>query len=134
MAESLIPEIVPGLVAVEYVGPERKGGPQKGSVKNVYPIDAKELLMSREYKLVENGAVEAARLNANPLRRIASDPALVVTEVTGIEGQVHVADSEKEAEKAIAAADHKGEATKVVPQAAKAEGTPTGAKAPDDKK
>lgn len=134
MAENLIPEIIPGLVAVKYVGPDKDGNPKKGTVKNVYPIDAKEMLMSREYELVENGAVEAARLNANPLRKIPTDAALIVTEVVGIEGQLHIADSEKSAEKAIEAADHGGDATKVVPHAGKAEGAPTGANTADDKK
>lgn len=142
MAEALIPEIVPGLVAVEFVGKEVEGGPKKGAVKNVFPIDAKEMLMSREYKLVENGSVEAARLNANPLRRVAADPRLVVTEVTGIEGQVHVAASEADAKEAIEAGDHDGESAPkadtqpvaTTPQPGKAPGTPTGAKSESDKK
>lgn len=100
MAENLLPEVIPGMVAVEYVGSDNKeSGETKGMTKNVFPIDAKELIATGKYKLVDNGAVEAARLAATPLRNAqAANPDIVVTEVAGIGGQVHVADSPKEAE------------------------------------
>jgi hypothetical protein len=141
MAESLIPEVIPGLVQVK----EKK----TGAFKTVYPIDAKELLMSGDFELVENGAVEAARINANPLRQFGINPKIVVAEVTGIAGQAHVASDEKGAEKLIKASDHGGKEvtqkvmdtptaeaetvrTGVMP--AKAAGTPTGAKSDTDKR
>lgn len=141
MAESLLPEVIPGLVQVKET--------KSGKVKTVFPIDAKELLMSGDFELVENGAVEAARINANPLRQFGINPKIVVAEVTGIAGQAHVATDEKEADKLIKAADHGGkevatptadtpateaETARTRVEPAKAAGTPTGAKSADDKK
>lgn len=107
MAENLLPEVIPGMVAVQYVGADDKeSSEKKGSVKNVFPIDAKDLVATGNYKLVDNGSVEAARLNANPLRSAqAAAPEVVVAEVTGVGGQVHVADDAKAAEEAKKASD-----------------------------
>src|ERR1043166_3537236 len=101
MAENILPEVIPGMVAVEYTGADNKDtGETKGFVKNVFPIDAKELIATGNYKLVDNGAVEAARLSATPLRSAqAANPNVVVTEVAGVGGQVVVAPSEEEADK-----------------------------------
>src|ERR1043166_8870159 len=90
MAENILPEVIPGMVAVEYTGADNKDtGETKGFVKNVFPIDAKELIATGNYKLVDNGAVEAARLSATPLRSAqAANPNVVVTEVAGVGGQV----------------------------------------------
>lgn len=148
MAESLIPEVLPGLVQVRRKGADVKSGDRvlekKGALKTVFPIDAKELLMSGDYELVENGAVEAARINANPLRSLGINPEITVAEVTGIAGQVHIATDEGEAEKLIKASDHGGKEVGEAPggavaaetraEPAKAAGTPTGAKTPDEKK
>lgn len=105
MAENLIPEVIPGMVAVEYVGSDNKeSGEMKGMTKNVFPIDAKELIATGKYKLVDNGAVEAARLSATPLRSAqAANPDVVVAEVAGVAGEVVVADTPKQAEKLAAA-------------------------------
>ena len=107
MAENLLPEVIPGMVAVQYVGADDKdSGEKKGSVNNVFPIDAKDLVATGSYKLVDNGSVEAARLNANPLRAAqAAAPEVVVAEVTGVGGQVHVAEDAKAAEAAKKASD-----------------------------
>jgi hypothetical protein len=81
--ENLLPSaMVPGLVTIE---------DKDGNRQNVHPIDAKELIRSGDYTLVENGAVEAARIAATPLRSgmaagIPDD--MVVTEVSGIAGAV----------------------------------------------
>lgn len=81
--ENLLPSaMVPGLVTVE---------DKDGNKQNVYPIDAKEMIRSGDYTLVENGAVEAARMAATPLRSgmaagIPSDQ--IVAEVSGIAGMV----------------------------------------------
>lgn len=147
MAESLLPEVIPGLVQIERTAADDKNtGEKKGAVKNVFPIDAKELLASGDYRLVENGAVEAARMNANPLRAFGINPKITVAEVTGIAGQAHVANSEEEAEKLAKASDHggkevpaeklpgaDGEAPAARVEPAKAPGSPVGAKG-DDKK
>jgi hypothetical protein len=151
MAESLIPEVIPGLVQVRRKAADDKNtGEKKGSLKTVYPIDAKDLLMTGDYELVENGAVEAARLNANPLRQFSIPEKTVVAEVTGIAGQAHVAPSEEEAQKLVKASDHdgkevglpdgsetaanSGQTATARPEPAKAPGTPTGAKSESDKK
>lgn len=101
MAENLIPEVIPGMVAVQYVGSDNKeSGEHKGMTKNVFPIDAKELIGTGKYKLVDNGAVEAARLSATPLRNAqAANPEVVVTEVAGVAGELVVAADEKTADK-----------------------------------
>lgn len=145
MAESLIPEVIPGLVQVKRLAADdKRTGEKKGAMKTVFPIDAKDLLRSGDYELVENGAVEAARMNANPLRQFSIPEKTVVAEVTGIAGQAHVANSEEEAKKLIKASDHGGK--EVAPEAvneetaparaepAKAAGTPTGARADAEKK
>jgi hypothetical protein len=110
MAENLIPEVIPGMVAVQYTGADNKDtGERAGMAKNVFPIDAKDLIATGNYKLVDNGAVEAARLNANPMRTVAAaTPQTVVSEVTGIGGELHVATDAKAADAAKAAGDHDG--------------------------
>lgn len=81
--ENLLPSaMVPGLITIE---------DSKGRRQNVYPIDAVELIRGGDYKLVENGAIEAARMAATPLRSgmasgIPSDQ--IVAEVSGVEGRV----------------------------------------------
>lgn len=92
MAEDLLPTVIPGMVGLE--------NKKTGKVTNHFPVDAREIMAisSGEYKLVDNGAVEAARLNANPLRALENDRSNMVAEVTGIEGQVLVAMSAEEAE------------------------------------
>jgi len=101
MAENILPEVIPGMVAVEYTGQDNKeSGETKGMVKNVFPIDAKELIATGKYKLVDNGAVEAARLAATPLRRAApARPDSVSTEVAGVTSEVVVSPTPQEAEK-----------------------------------
>jgi hypothetical protein len=145
MAESLLPEVIPGLVQVQRVAADSKEtGEKKGAVKNVFPIDAKDLIFSGEYKLVENGAVEAARINANPLRASGVNPNIAVAEVTGIAGQVHVAPDEETKDKLVKLADNGGKekAAEELPESApapkaepaKAPGQPIGAKTDADKK
>lgn len=150
MAESLIPEVIPGLVQVKRTGPDDKNtGEKKGTMKTVYPIDAKDLLSSGEYELVENGAVEAARINANPLRNFALNPKIVAVEVTGIAGQVQVGANEEETQELIKAADNGGKEVpteSALPKSdapvrdaenkvsGKAAGQPIGAKTEADKK
>lgn len=99
MAEQMIPSgMVPGLITVKK---------KDGTMQNLWPIDAKELLASGDAELVENGAVEASRINANPLRsgRISTQAEQTVAEITGIGGKVIVAEDAKAAEKAIKAGD-----------------------------
>lgn len=98
--EQMIPSgMVPGLVTVK---------DSKGKTQNVYPIDAKELITSGEYELVDNGAVEAARMSSTPLKsgRVAVAKELVVAEIVGIEGQVVIGADEKATEVAIKAGDN----------------------------
>jgi len=112
--EQMIPSaMVPGLVTIS---------DKKGAMQNVFPIDALELIKSGEYTLVENGAVEAARMNANPLRssHFGTNPDFVVAEVTGIAGAVIVAATEKSAEDIIAAGDQPDAVTEAAEAAAKA--------------
>lgn len=81
--ETLLPAaMVPGLITIE---------DSKGRRQNVFPIDAVDLLRGGDYKLVENGAIEAARMAATPLRSgmasgIPSEN--IVAEVSGIEGRI----------------------------------------------
>ena len=98
--EQMIPSgMVPGLVTIV---------DSKGKTQNVYPIDAKELIVSGEYKLVDNGAVEAARMSSTPLKsgRVAVAADLVVAEIVGIEGQVVIGADEKQTKAAIKAGDN----------------------------
>lgn len=151
MAENLLPEVVPGLVQIRRKGGDLKNADgvvteRKGATKNVFPIDAKELLSSGDYELVENGAVEAARINANPLRSLGINPNITVAEVTGIAGQAHLAVDEETKDKLVKAADHGGkevaaeelpdgaDVPPAKPEPAKAAGTPTGAKTDADRK
>lgn len=148
MAESLIPEVIPGLVQIRRTaGDDKNTGEKKGAVKNVFPIDAMDLLKSGEFELVENGAVEAARMNANPLRSAALNPNIVVAEVTGIAGQAHIAVDEKERDRLVKESDHggkevgveklpgaDGEAPAARMEPAKAAGSPTGAKSDSERK
>ena len=98
--ETLLPAaMVPGLVTVE---------DKDGNRKNVYPIDAKDLIYSGEYTLVENGAIEAARMAATPLRSgyasgIPSDQ--IIAEVAGVEGRIIAASTPEEAEEIKEAGD-----------------------------
>lgn len=100
MAEQLIASaMVPGLVTVKK---------SDGTMQNLWPIDAKELLATGEAELVENGSIEAARLNANPLRsgRSTADLSKVVAEVTGPMPAVMVAADEKTADSVKKAGDN----------------------------
>lgn len=94
--EQLLPSaMVPGLVTIE---------DKDGKQKNVYPVDAKELINSGDYTLVENGSVEAARIAATPLRSgmAAGIPdGLIVAEISGIEGRVLIADTEENRDKIL---------------------------------
>jgi hypothetical protein len=98
--ENMLPSaMVPGLVTVECTK-SSEGGPKKG-----------------DWKLVENGAVEASRLAATPLRSgMASNLAAdhIVAEVSGIEGRVVMADSAEEADRIREAGDN---ADRVQPKA-----------------
>ncbi len=108
MAENMIPEVIPGMVAVQYAGQDNKdSGEKAGMVKNVFPVDAKEMIASGQYKLVDNGAVEAARINATSLRLYnpVHPSKLVVADVAGIASQLHLAKDEQEAEKAKATSE-----------------------------
>lgn len=98
--EQMLPSaMVPGLVTVK---------DSKGKTQNLFPIDAKELIASGEYELVDNGSAEAARLNVNPLRsgRSAAAEDLVIAEVTGIAGSVVVGADEAATKAAIKAGDN----------------------------
>ncbi len=92
--ETLLPAaMVPGLVTIK---------DKKGQMQNVYPIDAKELLASGDFELVENGAIEAARMAATPLRSgmasgIPSEN--IIAEVAGIEGRIVASSDPKEVER-----------------------------------
>src|SRR6478609_1089936 len=102
--ETLLPStLVPGMVAVVSVT-EKNPVPQ-----NVFPIDAKEMIVAGTHKLYENGSVEAARLNANPLRSgrtQVDNPDLIVAEVAGANGAVIVAETAEKADEIIQAGDH----------------------------
>jgi hypothetical protein len=99
--ENLLPSaMVPGLVTVE---------DKDGNRQNLYPVDAREAIATGDFTLVENGAVEVARLAATPLRsgmatNIPSDQ--VVAEISGIEGRLVAADDPKSAEKLIKSGDN----------------------------
>lgn len=107
--EGMLPSaMVPGLVTVE---------DKKGNRQNLYPVDAKELLarQPKDYKLVENGAIEAARLAATPLRsgmaaNIPDDQ--IVAEVSGISGRVMIGEDAKEAEAIRKSGENDGEPVK----------------------
>jgi hypothetical protein len=98
--ETLIPaSMVPGLVTIE---------DGEGNRKNVYPIDAKELLASGEFTLVENGAIEASRMAATPLRSgyasgIPSEQ--IIAEISGVEGRILAAADEDAAAEVKEAGD-----------------------------
>lgn len=63
------PDILPGMITLQYVGEDSpESGEKKDHYVNVFPVDAKELVGTGRYKLVDNGAAEAARLNSAPLR------------------------------------------------------------------
>jgi hypothetical protein len=115
--ENMLPSaMVPGLVTVECTK-SSEGGPKKGDRQNIYPVDAKERINQGDWKLVENGAVEASRLAATPLRSgMASNLAAdhIVAEVSGIEGRVVMADSAEEADRIREAGDN---ADRVQPKA-----------------
>lgn len=135
--EQMIPSgMIPGLVTI-------KG--KDGKLQNVWPIDAKELITSGEYELVENGSVEAARLNANPFRgQPIANPEVVVAEIAGIGGGIITAANEAETKKIIASGDNADEvapkletdepAPETKTTATKATGTPTGTPAKTDTK
>jgi hypothetical protein len=93
MAEDLYPTIAPGMVGLR--------NKETKVVSAHFPVDAREILTisQGEYEMVDNGAVEAARMNANPLKALETSRALIHSEVVGIEGQVLVAMSEEDAEK-----------------------------------
>jgi len=92
MAEELYPTVVPGMVGIKHK--------ETGKVTQHFPVDVREILTSApgKYEIVDNGAVEAARLNANPLKAAQALPEQIVGEVTGIEGQVMVAMTAEQAE------------------------------------
>lgn len=71
------PAVIPGMVILQYVGPDSaESGEKKNHYVNVFPVDARELVGTGKYVLVDNGAAEAARLNSAPLRvRPAAKPA-----------------------------------------------------------
>lgn len=100
MAEALLPTaMVPGLVTIK---------DKDGNQRNVYPIDAKELLATGEWELVQNGAIQAARLNANPLMMgtTAQIPQEnIAAEVTGLAGSVVGSTDPEETKRMIDAAD-----------------------------
>jgi hypothetical protein len=81
--ENLLPSaMVPGLVTVK---------DKKGRKQNVYPVDAKELIASGDFELVENGAIEASRLAATPLRSgspVSAADDQIIAEVSGVAGSV----------------------------------------------
>lgn len=78
------PDVIPGMVAVEHTGPDIPGE-AKGMIKNVFPIDARELIDGGNYKLYENGAAEASRLNAGSLRAKPAKAAAKVEEAAPAE-------------------------------------------------
>lgn len=100
MAETLLPTaMVPGLVTLE---------DKDGNRANHYPVDAKELLATGEFTLVENGAIEAARMAATPLRSgMVNIPAEnIVAEVAGHAGMIIAHDDPAEVERIIASGDN----------------------------
>lgn len=98
--ETLLPaSMVPGMITVE---------DKDGNRKNVFPIDAKEMILAGSVKLVENGAIEASRMAATPLRSgyasgIPSE--LIVAEIAGVEGRILAAADEDTAEEIRDAGD-----------------------------
>lgn len=98
--ETLLPAaMVPGMITLE---------DKKGKRQNFFPIDAKDLIR-QGWKLVENGAIEAARMAATPLRSgmasgIPSDQ--IVAEVSGHEGRVIAASTPEAAEEIISNSDN----------------------------
>ena len=92
MAEDLLPTVVPGMVGLR--------NKKTKKVTNHFPVDVREIMTTApgQYEIVDNGAVEAARLNANPLKALEADRSLMHAEVTGIEGQVLVAMTPEQAE------------------------------------
>ena len=92
MPETLLPTaMVPGLVTIK---------DKKGKMPNAFPIDAKELISSGDYELVDNGAVEAARMSATPLKLYnpGVNPDVVVAEVAGPAPMIVAAASPEAAE------------------------------------
>jgi hypothetical protein len=85
MAEDLYPTIAPGMVGLR--------NKETKVVSAHFPVDAREILTisQGEYEMVDNGAVEAARMNANPLKALETSRALIHSDV--------VAMSEEDAEK-----------------------------------
>lgn len=130
MAEDLLPTIVPGMVGLK--------NKKSGKVTNHFPVDAREIMTiaKGEYELVDNGAAEAARLNANPLKAAQASSDLLVSEVTGIEGQVLVAMSPEQAEawKAASATDREKPAATTTESTTTKEPAKAPAPAPADKK
>lgn len=92
MAEDLMPTVIPGMVGLKHK--------KTGRISQHFPVDAREILsISRgEYDIVDNGAAQAARMNANPLHALQADSKLIHSEVTGVEGQVLVAMTPEQAE------------------------------------
>lgn len=74
------PDVLPGMVTLQYVGPDSpESGEKKDHYINVFPVDARELVGTGKYKLVDNGAAEVARLNSAPLRSRPTATASTVT-------------------------------------------------------
>lgn len=122
--EQMLPSaMVPGLVTIK---------DSKGKTQNVFPIDAKELISSGAYTLVDNGSAEAARLNTNPLRsgRAVADTDVIVAEIAGIAGSVIVASDAAAAEKVKDAGDNADEKASTAETAPAAKAPAPAAKAP----
>lgn len=71
------PAVIPGMVVLQYIGEDSaESGEKHNHYVNVFPVDARELVNTGKYVLVDNGAAEASRLNSTPLRaKPAAKPA-----------------------------------------------------------
>jgi hypothetical protein len=91
MAEELLPSIA-GMVQLRHK--------KQKTIQNHFPVDAREIMTQQpnEFEIVDNGSMEAGRVNANPLRAAEAGSGLTLAEITGVGGSVMVAMSPEDAE------------------------------------
>jgi len=89
MSENVV--ITPGLVGLK--------NKKSGAVTQHHPVDIREILevCKGQYEIVQNGAIEAARLSATPLSMMQQASDSIAYEVTGQEGMVMVMMTKEEA-------------------------------------